>query len=600
MVKYNKENPLRVFTSFSGYDSQCLALERIREYDKDFCFELVGWSEIDKYAIRAHNILFPQYKERNFGDISKIDWMQVPDFDLFTFSSPCFVAGTLVLTMDGYKAIEDVKVGDMVLSHDNQFHKVIRTGNNLSGNIYHINGMMFDGIICTGNHPFYTRERYRFNGQRLFREPKWIHAEDLNKDTYLGYAINSKSEIPVWEGSTDNRWGHRRHVNNLIDRLTSKWFWYIMGRYIGDGWRKNSKSGNSIVICCSNRNYDSLVRALHKCNFHFCEVHERTVTKLIISMNELYTFVSRYGYYAYGKRIDKSTLNLPTSLLKSFIDGYVDSDGCYTNNEFKVTSVSRELIYGIAQCVAKVYHCHVKINKFVRPKQTIIEGRTVNQRDTYTISWHTDHRKQDKAFFENGIIWFPISKILKIGKSAVVYNIEVDESHSYTANGAIVHNCQDFSQSGLQRGGEEGSGTRSSLLWECRKAILAKKPKYLMLENVKALTSKKFMPLFQKWLDGLESYGYANYWKVLNATDFGVPQNRERVFCISILKTEDEPMPVFHFPVPFPLEKRLKDIVEKNEDGSPMKVDEKYYLSDKALEYFNRVDEDKTHCHNFK
>lgn len=89
MVKYNKENPLRVFTSFSGYDSQCLALERIREYDKDFCFELVGWSEIDKYAIQAHNILFPQYKERNFGDISKIDWNKVPDFDLFTYSSPC-------------------------------------------------------------------------------------------------------------------------------------------------------------------------------------------------------------------------------------------------------------------------------------------------------------------------------------------------------------------------------------------------------------------------------------------------------------------------------------------------------------------------------
>ncbi len=121
-----------------------------------------------------------------------------------------------------------------------------------------------------------------------------------------------------------------------------------------------------------------------------------------------------------------------------------------------------------------------------------------------------------------------------------------------------------------------------------------------MLENVKALTSKKFMPLFQKWLDELENYGYANYWKVLNATDFGVPQNRERVFCISILKTEDEPMPIFHFPQPFPLEKRLKDIVEKNEDGSAKKVDEKYYLSDKALEYFNRVDEDKAHGHNFK
>lgn len=73
-MKFNKENPLKVFTAFSGYDSQCLALERLKKHDKDFEYDLVGWSEIDKYAIQAHNILFPQYEDRNFGDISKIDW----------------------------------------------------------------------------------------------------------------------------------------------------------------------------------------------------------------------------------------------------------------------------------------------------------------------------------------------------------------------------------------------------------------------------------------------------------------------------------------------------------------------------------------------
>ena len=75
---------IRVFTAFSGYDSQCLALNSI-----GVDYELVGWSEIDKYAIRAHNALFPQWADRNYGDISKIDWSQVPDFDLFTYSSPC-------------------------------------------------------------------------------------------------------------------------------------------------------------------------------------------------------------------------------------------------------------------------------------------------------------------------------------------------------------------------------------------------------------------------------------------------------------------------------------------------------------------------------
>ena len=139
--------------------------------------------------------------------------------------------------------------------------------------------------------------------------------------------------------------------------------------------------------------------------------------------------------------------------------------------------------------------------------------------------------------------------------------------------------CQDFSNAGLQRGGEEGSGTRSSLLWECRRAIIAKRPKYLLLENVKALVSKKFMPLFNKWQDELAEYGYANFWQVLNAKNYGVPQNRERVFLVSILREEGQPAPQYFFPKPFELTKRLKDVLEEQ-------VDEKYYLSDKMIEGF--------------
>ena len=98
--------------------------------------------------------------------------------------------------------------------------------------------------------------------------------------------------------------------------------------------------------------------------------------------------------------------------------------------------------------------------------------------------------------------------------------------------------CTDISIAGAQKGFEENSGTRSSLLWECRKAIIAKKPKYLLLENVKALMQKKNLPQFKKWLEELESYGYTNFWQVLNAKDYGVPQNRERVFVISIRERE--------------------------------------------------------------
>ena len=142
--------------------------------------------------------------------------------------------------------------------------------------------------------------------------------------------------------------------------------------------------------------------------------------------------------------------------------------------------------------------------------------------------------------------------------------------------------CQSISAAGLQHGFAEGSGTRSSIIWYVRDAVKIKRPKFLMLENVKAMVSKKFLPMFNLWQTELERLGYANFAKVLNAKDYGVPQNRERIFLISIRMDELEGLAgkvQYHFPKPFPLEKRLKDVLEE-------KVDEKYYLSDERLKEF--------------
>lgn len=134
--------------------------------------------------------------------------------------------------------------------------------------------------------------------------------------------------------------------------------------------------------------------------------------------------------------------------------------------------------------------------------------------------------------------------------------------------------CQDFSVAGLGKGGDAGSGTRSSLLWECERIIRAVKPKYLLMENVKNLVGKKHKHNFIRWLKVLEKMGYQNYWQVLNAKDYGVPQNRERVFVVFILGCGQ-----YLFPNPIKLEKRLKDVLE------PV-VDEKYYLSEKMIAGF--------------
>lgn len=134
--------------------------------------------------------------------------------------------------------------------------------------------------------------------------------------------------------------------------------------------------------------------------------------------------------------------------------------------------------------------------------------------------------------------------------------------------------CQDFSSAGLQRGGEEGSGTRSSLLWECTKAIEIKRPKYILFENVPALVSKKFIDGFNKWKKRLEGMGYLNYSQLLNAKDFGIAQNRLRIFMVSVREDVDCG---FQFPKPWPLEQTLDDVLEDE-------VDRKYYLSHERIE----------------
>ena len=132
--------------------------------------------------------------------------------------------------------------------------------------------------------------------------------------------------------------------------------------------------------------------------------------------------------------------------------------------------------------------------------------------------------------------------------------------------------CQDISSAGKQRGLAQDSGSRSSLAWETIRIFKAKRPKYMLMENVKALTQKKFIPDFVRLQKALEEIGYTNFWQVMNAKDYGIPQNRERVFMVSILNADHG----FNFPKPFPLEKRLKDVLEDN-------VDESYYLKDEQV-----------------
>ena len=148
----------------------------------------------------------------------------------------------------------------------------------------------------------------------------------------------------------------------------------------------------------------------------------------------------------------------------------------------------------------------------------------------------------------------------------------------------IMHGspCQDFSVAGRQAGGDEGSGTRSSLMYETLRIVEKLKPKYVIWENVKNIISKKHIHNWENYCTRMSDLGYCSWCKVMNAKDYGVPQNRERVFTVSIRRDISDKE--FVFPESIPLEKKLKDMLEPE-------VDEKYFISENMMNYFMGVNQ---------
>ncbi len=204
--------------------------------------------------------------------------------------------------------------------------------------------------------------------------------------------------------------------------------------------------------------------------------------------------------------------------------------------------------------------------------------------------WHPDFRWTcvgwsdiDKYACQMHNLVFPqfadcaLGDITKIDWHAVKDSLQGREVDLFTYSSP----CQDISQAGKQMGLQEGSDTRSALLWRVADAVEVLRPKYLLQENVAALVSQKFMPDFQKWLDKLSSLGYVSRWARLNAKNYGVPQNRDRVFCLSMRRDVAFD---YQFPEPFELTTRLEDVLEEE-------VADRYFLKDEAVSKFLKAND---------
>lgn len=564
---------IRVIELFAGIGAQASALERI-----GLDHELVCVSEIDDRAYRAYCAIHGDVP--NLGDITKIE--HLPECDLLTYSFPCLGAGTLIQTTEGWKPIEDVKVGDKVWTDDGwrSVTKSMMTGIKRTYRIRPSSGLE---IRATGNHPFLVRRMHReWNNERrsydrLFSEPEWVAAEDITKDMYLGYKVPDEGDVPEYVGYQDTRTDGRVYTyDSLKEYMHDPRFWWTVGRYIADGFIRST----GCVVLCIGKGKEGDADNIP---FHYTVSKGNTCSKYIIAKKELGKFLSEFGKGAYNKHIPMKYRNIPLPLAKAMLDGYLSGDGHYDAHidSWRAATISPALALDISQLIAYVHHRPVGINVTHRKPTAIIEGRTVNQHDSINLKFHEGVRIQDKSFYEDGWIWTRILDIEGEGDEEPVYDLEVEDRHCFTANGVVVHNCTDISMAGQRLGMEEGSGTRSSLLWEVGRLLndyhdRGCLPDVLLMENVDAILFKANMPGFERWMRILSDMGYTNSYQVLNAKDYGVPQNRKRCFLVSTL-TKGKLV----FPKPIPLTKRLKDVLEPS-------VAESFYLSEERIATFER------------
>ena len=220
---------------------------------------------------------------------------------------------------------------------------------------------------------------------------------------------------------------------------------------------------------------------------HCLHKHSKSVHRMVFCNKRLVEIAEKYlGVGSINKEIPPIFLELPKNLLEVFLNGLLDGDGSNRDGLYKLTSISQKLVMSLNLAIMKVYGVVGNITKTIRLKTTTIEGRVVNQKDTYTIGFTKEVRKQKHYHETEKFFLAPIKSVKNTGVIEEVYNIEVATDNSYTANNAVVHNCQAWSIAGKGLGDKDERGMLFWTTLDIIKKVLSNNPNAkFMLENVK-------------------------------------------------------------------------------------------------------------------
>ena len=441
---------IKVLSLFDGMACGMIAMKRggyqVDSYDA---------YEIDKYAIQSATHNFSEIIEH--GDVFNADFTEYKDIDFLMGGSPCVPAGSKIKTDKGYKNIEDIEIGDMVLTHKNRYRPVSRLYEHQSSYIYHIKFNGGDTLDITGNHPVYTYRDNKF---------MFVRTDELTTDDYV--CININQEQKQLEYSDDILW--------------------LLGRTLADGYYCKTKHCISIAVGKKKiEDFESHLNGIHYYTVH----NDRPAVEYIIKNVDL---TELYSYFCNKKALDKfvpnAILDLPINQLEVVYNGYISGDGFIRKdkpNTIMWNSSSHDLTLSLGLVTAKLFGKYHTISVRKGEFKKLPSGyRQTNVNYNSQISVTTRYNPDVKIIEDKLLI-----RIKSISKETVdikVYNIETAQDHSYTVNNVIVHNCTYWSIAQKNNRETEASGIGWELFSQYVKALREVKPKYFIYENNKSMS----------------------------------------------------------------------------------------------------------------
>ena len=479
------------------------------------------------------------------------------ELDCFEGSPPCFPAGTRVICRDRIRPIEEVEIGHEVLTHEGRWRKVTNTMTRKSPTI------ILDGgrIECTPDHPFYARRFSDPGAQRAsLMEPEWIEADEMQGNFY---AVPSEVEAAA---PTDE-------MPDIYDEMDHNDFWYFVGRWLGDGWLRHNVNETTDWVPRPKR--DNLLTKERAALGHGGRTHgEVVLCSSIPEGDEVWEFLSehtplnwranmegsiwkyhaadvdfcRWLYRNFSKGAANKTLpgwvlGMDRSYKESMLRGYLDADGCHTLPEGheRYTTVSRSLACGFRVLATTLgWATSTTPDIFGVGDDTgvgMADGRVVNVHRQFGVSLTRSNRY---SVDEDGLRWQKMRGATVEGsEETTVYDITVDEDHSFVADGYVVHNCKSFSMAGVREDkwgkvvaySGERKQKSDDLFFEYLRLVLALKPRSFIAENVQGLALGAAVDhVLKPFEEEMRKAGYIVDHRLLNAADFGVPQERPRLF----------------------------------------------------------------------